>query len=119
MQTTVSGGVRPPWYSSTAWHTMSVGGWWKFLWAHGFRITPSRWPVAVGATLYTLNNSVLGALQSATYGLRLRGTRIEHDPVFILGHWRSGTTHLHELLAQDERFAFPTLTNALHHSISC
>lgn len=29
-------------------------------------------------------------------------------PVFILGHWRSGTTLLHELLAQDERFAYPT-----------
>ena len=28
-------------------------------------------------------------------------------PVFVLGHWRSGTTHLHNLLAVDGRFAFP------------
>ncbi|MBY6263761.1 sulfotransferase [Azospirillum sp. 412522] len=28
-------------------------------------------------------------------------------PLFILGHWRSGTTHLLNLLAQDERFAAP------------
>jgi len=28
--------------------------------------------------------------------------------VFIVGHWRSGTTLLHELLAQDPRHAYPT-----------
>ncbi len=28
--------------------------------------------------------------------------------MFILGHWRSGTTYLHELLTCDERFATPT-----------
>ncbi|WP_042694198.1 sulfotransferase [Azospirillum sp. B506] len=28
-------------------------------------------------------------------------------PLFILGHWRSGTTHLLNLLAQDERFTAP------------
>jgi hypothetical protein len=28
--------------------------------------------------------------------------------VFILGHYRSGTTHLHNLLALDPRFAAPT-----------
>ena len=31
------------------------------------------------------------------------------SPLFILGHWRSGTTYLHQLLASDERFAFPSL----------
>jgi len=29
-------------------------------------------------------------------------------PLFVLGHWRTGTTLLHELLALDERFACPT-----------
>ncbi|MFU8877604.1 MAG: sulfotransferase family protein, partial [Wenzhouxiangellaceae bacterium] len=28
-------------------------------------------------------------------------------PVFILGHWRSGTTHLYNLLSRDPRFAWP------------
>ena len=28
-------------------------------------------------------------------------------PLFVLGHWRSGTTHLHNLLAQDiDQFAY-------------
>ncbi len=28
------------------------------------------------------------------------------EPLFILGHWRSGTTYLHNLLSLDERFAY-------------
>ena len=43
--------------------------------------------------------------------------RVEaHDfvapPVFIIGHWRSGTTHLHQLLRQDPQFAVVTLMQA-------
>ncbi|MFO1021520.1 MAG: sulfotransferase [Planctomycetales bacterium] len=34
-------------------------------------------------------------------------------PVFVLGHWRSGTTHLHNLLTVDQRFAFPNNYQAL------
>jgi hypothetical protein len=33
--------------------------------------------------------------------------------LFVLGHWRSGTTHLHNLLSRDDRFAFPNLYQAL------
>ena len=30
------------------------------------------------------------------------------QPVFILGHPRTGTTHLHNLLCKDDRFAYAT-----------
>jgi hypothetical protein len=88
---------------------MSVGGWWRFLRAHRFQLPVSKWPLAAGITLYAINNSILGLLQSAIYGSRVRRTHVLQDPIFILGHWRSGTTHLHELLSLDERFAFPTV----------
>ena len=29
-------------------------------------------------------------------------------PIFILGHWRTGTTLLHEFMIRDERFGYPT-----------
>ena len=29
---------------------------------------------------------------------------LEEPPIFIIGHWRTGTTFLHELLMLDERF---------------
>lgn len=30
------------------------------------------------------------------------------DPIFIVGHWRSGTTHLHNLVSQDTQFGTVT-----------
>jgi hypothetical protein len=62
---------------------------------------------------------VLGLLQKALHGDALRATPIRYDPVFVLGHWRSGSTFLHELLALDERFGFPTSLEccAPHHCL--
>ncbi len=31
------------------------------------------------------------------------------DPIFIIGHWRSGTTFLHNLLINDPQFAYPNI----------
>lgn len=33
---------------------------------------------------------------------------VEKDPIFIIGHWRSGTTHLHNILCQDPQMAYTT-----------
>ncbi|HOZ48693.1 MAG TPA: sulfotransferase [Candidatus Hydrogenedentes bacterium] len=42
------------------------------------------------------------------YGRRIAKTAITRDPLFILGHWRTGTTHLHNVLAHDPQFGFVT-----------
>ena len=44
----------------------------------------------------------------AVYGGAVARTPIRHAPLFIVGHWRTGTTLLHELLILDPRHAFPT-----------
>ena len=41
-------------------------------------------------------------------GRRIAQQPIKDAPIFIIGHWRSGTTLLHELMSLDERFTFPT-----------
>ncbi len=53
-------------------------------------------------------NTGLGACQHVVYGRRVARTQIKEDPIFVIGHWRSGTTLLHELLALDDRFTFPS-----------
>jgi omega-hydroxy-beta-dihydromenaquinone-9 sulfotransferase len=40
------------------------------------------------------------------YGRIVNNTQIHPSPVFIIGHHRSGTTHLHNLLSQDYDFGF-------------
>jgi len=75
---------------------------------HRLRIHPIRWPMAFLITLITPFNTVMGAVQSLLYGKKIAETKLPAPPVFIVGHWRSGTTYLHELMALDERFASPT-----------
>jgi hypothetical protein len=36
----------------------------------------------------------------------IRNTPIEKPPLFIVGHWRSGTTHLHNLITQDHNWGY-------------
>ena len=45
-------------------------------------------------------------LQFVFYSRRITKTVITKQPVFILGHYRSGTTYLHKLMASDKRFGF-------------
>jgi omega-hydroxy-beta-dihydromenaquinone-9 sulfotransferase len=42
------------------------------------------------------------------YGSRIEATKLSRDPVFVIGHWRSGTTHLHNILSQDPQWTTPT-----------
>lgn len=42
----------------------------------------------------------------------IEAIKIERDPVFIIGHWRSGTTYLHNLLSLDERLGFVSTFHA-------
>jgi len=43
----------------------------------------------------------------------IKKTEIEHHPIFILGHWRSGTTYLHNLLSLDATRGYVYTLHAL------
>lgn len=58
-------------------------------------------------SLMSVNNSLWAGVERLRFGKRLAGTDVEEPPVFVLGHWRSGTTHLHNLLSLDDRFCTP------------
>lgn len=51
-------------------------------------------------------------LESARFSRRIERQPIEQAPVFIIGHWRSGTTHLQNLMSQDPQFGRVTLLQA-------
>jgi hypothetical protein len=76
---------------------------------HAFRLA--------AVTAGSMANSVLGLAERMTYGRRLRDLPLPQAPVFILGHWRSGTTLLHNLLANDPQFTYANLYHVLnpHH----
>jgi hypothetical protein len=58
--------------------------------------------------LTSVLNSILNLVQTLIFARRIRACVLEEPPIFIIGHWRTGTTFLHELLMLDERFTAPT-----------
>lgn len=52
--------------------------------------------------------SSLSGIQERRYNKLLADKPLENDPVFILGHWRSGTTFVHNVLAADPHFGYTT-----------
>ena len=83
--------------------------WWRLLAQNRFAIDPRYWHKAAYITARAAYNSRLRRVEENLYGRQIRETKVENPPVFLLGHWRSGTTFLHNLLCNDPRFAFPTL----------
>jgi hypothetical protein len=51
--------------------------------------------------------------ETIQYGQSIAQTRIDLPPIFIIGHWRSGTTHLHNLLTQDATFGYLSMYQAI------
>jgi omega-hydroxy-beta-dihydromenaquinone-9 sulfotransferase len=98
---------------------VTFGDWWRILRQNRFQVDPPFWGRAALITLGSVPNTLLRRLENAIYSRRIERTTIE-PPLFVLGAWRSGTTHLHNLFAQDNRFAFLNYFQALFpHSFLC
>lgn len=63
------------------------------------KILTTRCVQRVLSPLYELNKCHVG---------RLCERCEQQAPLFIIGHWRSGTTYVHNILSQDERFGYCT-----------
>ncbi|HWT30877.1 MAG TPA: sulfotransferase [Propylenella sp.] len=72
-------------------------------------VEPAYWSRVLTTKLFGVANSVLEAVQQRHYGAAIEATEIAQPPVIILGHMRSGTTLLHELLALDRRLKAPNV----------
>ena len=88
------------------WDGMTMSAWYKQAVKGKFRIAPTG--IAMFGIISGLSvlNSGLAVMQSLCYGRKIREVEIKHPPIFIIGHWRSGTTLLHEYMIQDKQFAF-------------
>lgn len=89
-----------------------LGDWWPVLRRHWRGIPGAYWPRTAFTTSMAALNSALSWREERRYGPALADIAVQ-APVFILGHYRSGTTHLWNLLACDPRFAYPTVPQAL------
>jgi hypothetical protein len=92
---------------------LPLGDWLRLLCRERFAVDPPYWPRAAAITWCSLPNSLYRWWERWRYEAAIRATQPQ-PPLFILGIWRSGTTHLHNLLARDSRLAFPSTYDALY-----
>ena len=45
-------------------------------------------------------------LEGFRHNEAIRRHRLADPPIFLIGHWRSGTTHLHNLMSRDPQFGY-------------
>ena len=90
------------------WHGMGLVTWAKLLARGRFDITLNCVPNILTVTLWAPFNSLLYIVSELIYGVQANRHKIEQGPIFVLGHWRSGTTFLHDLLACDPEHGYPT-----------
>jgi len=100
-----SGGSADKFWHPRSWDGMTISAWVKMLNAARWRVAPSRLPMAFVVSMLSINNSFFAALQRLVYGKKICQTELVGAPIFIIGHWRSGTTLLHEYMMQDDQFA--------------
>lgn len=98
---------RAAWYNPRIWMGCSTPALVRLLSAYGWRASPRDWPITAFDLALSCYNSVLGGVERLVFGRAVARTEIRHAPLFILGHWRTGTTLLHELLVQDARHTCP------------
>ena len=68
----------------------------------------NRWPQFAIALAVALARWPFSTTEQVVFSLTEGRRDPMADPVFIVGYWRSGTTHLHNLLAQAETFGYIT-----------
>lgn len=108
-----------PWYSPRFWHGMRLSTWMRSLAKNRFRISAEKIPTAISITAFSIGNSLAAILDNAVYGRRIGKVEFNEPPIFILGHWRAGTTFLHELLIRDPAHTYATTYQcfAPHHFV--
>ena len=83
--------------------------WARMVWRHGGSMDVfTYWPRLLFITCMSVLNSFFALCDWLVYGRAVANQQLNDEPVFVLGHPRTGTTHLHNLLSKDERFAFAT-----------
>jgi len=58
--------------------------------------------------LWSPVNSLLYRISEAKYRRKAEAVPLDQAPIFVMGHWRTGTTLMHDLFSVDPNLAYPT-----------
>lgn len=83
-----------------------LDNWVRLLRKADFRIDRERLPQLLAMLGTSLLTTPVAFLEKALYDKKIRESEMKQDPIFILGHWRSGTTYLQNILSRDPQFGW-------------
>ena len=69
-------------------------------------ISISKVPLLLVYIMLAILSLPFQLLENIIFSGKIRNQKINPSPVFIIGHWRSGTTFLHQLLSNDKQFGY-------------
>lgn len=101
------GPKKDPW-SPRMWEGSDYPAYLRLLARNRFAVGPRQAYIALIASVITACNMFARWCQEAYLGSAVRRTQLQGSPIFVIGHWRTGTTLLHELLCLDRRHTSPT-----------
>jgi hypothetical protein len=74
----------------------------RVLWDNNFRIHPKYTLRFLYAIVLSSITAPLRIIQKIRFQNKIKNTKIKEDPIFIIGHYRTGTTYLMTLMAHDK-----------------
>jgi hypothetical protein len=90
----------------------SIGAWFRILFQNKFLIHPFLIPKVLFISGAVILSSPFQWFERLKYRKKLKSVQIK-NPVFIIGHPRSGTTFLHYLMSKDPSFGYCTTLQAM------
>jgi hypothetical protein len=99
---------RHPFYAFRTWQGMTLFSWLRILVHNHFAVSVTRIPLAFRLSVHSVFSSIMSFMQDLIFAKRISAASLDEPPLFIIGHWRTGTTHLHNLISLDKRFITPT-----------
>ncbi|MFZ1289613.1 MAG: sulfotransferase [Melioribacteraceae bacterium] len=92
---------------------ITFSDWMKLLTENHFNINIKYMGRVIAITINSILNSRMKRREDKLFFDKIKNVQIS-DPIFIIGHWRSGTTLVQKLLSLDNQFAFPNLFQVTH-----
>ena len=83
--------------------------WMEILGRNGWQVSPEYLHRAAWVTGLAVPSSILARIEEARFGRQIAEVDMKPTPLFVIGHWRSGTTHMHNLLGRDPNHTYSTL----------
>lgn len=90
--------------------------WIRVLLENRCRIDWQFLPKALYVTIMILITTPLRVIEKRKYDSKISNIAVK-QPIFIIGHWRSGTTFLHYLLGNDHNLGYTSTMNTLDPSV--